>query len=43
MCRGGLLQTLELREERWLNQSLAVDDGFNVFFEVTNSSSYLKA
>ena len=24
MCRGGLLQTLGLREERWLNQSLAV-------------------
>ena len=43
MCRGGLLQTLELREERWLNQSLAVDDGFNLFVEVTNSSSYLKA
>ena len=43
MCRGGLLQTLELREERWLNQSFAVDDGFNLFVEVTNSSSYLKA
>ena len=37
-CSGGLLQTLGLREERWHNQSLAVDDGFNLSFEVTNSS-----
>ena len=36
--RGGLLQTLGLREERWHNQSLAVDDGFNLSVEVTNSS-----
>ena len=38
ICRGGLLQTLGLREERWHNQSLAVDDGFNLSVEVTNSS-----
>ena len=37
-CRGGLLQTLGLREERWHNQSLAVDDGFNLSVEVANSS-----
>ena len=34
--RGGLLQTLGSREERWHNQSLAVDDGFNLSVEVTN-------
>ena len=37
-CRGGLLQALGLREERWHNQSLVVDDGFNLSVEVTNSS-----
>ena len=42
-CRGGLLQALGLREERWHNQSLAVDDGLIFPLKLQTSLSYLRS
>ena len=43
ICRGGLLPTLGLREERWHNQSLAVDDGLIFPLKLQTSLSYLRS
>ena len=43
ICRGRLLQTLGLREERWHNQSLAVDDGLIFPLKLQTPLSYLRS